>query len=160
MKPNISRERLYELMSYDAETGSFIRKKGRFVKADRQTGTARRANGYHVVNVDRKVYAVHRLAWFYVHGTWPKEIDHIDGDRANNRISNLRPATRTQNNANARLRKDNRSGHKGVCWDISRNKWMVRVGKKSIGRFDTKDEAVRVRNEMAANAYGEFHRPG
>ncbi len=158
IRKTLTLNRLKSLVVYDPSTGLFERRKGRYSKAQRQTAMAKRPSGYLVLSVDKKCYAAHRLAWFYVYGTWPDEIDHVDGDRANNRIANLRPATRTQNNVNSRLRKDNTSGFKGVSWDVGRGKWTVRVGKRSLGRFNTKEEAIAVRRVEAGKVFGEYLR--
>lgn len=154
----LTQERLKDLIDYNPETGQITRKAGKFTKQVRQTGLSKRTNGYLTLSVDKKLFAAHRLAWFYVYGTWPAEIDHIDGDRTNNRIANLRPATRSQNNANGKIRKDNTSGHKGVAWDASKRKWVVHVGKKQIGRFVSKEAAIKARLAAAERQFGEFHR--
>jgi len=89
-----------------------------------------------------------------VHGRWPTvEIDHIDGDRGNNHPDNLREATRQVNARNCALGKDNTSGAKGVFWSCG--KWRATILKKSIGRFDTFDEAVVARK--AAERLHGFH---
>jgi hypothetical protein len=82
--------------------------------------------------------------------------DHINRDVLDNRKSNLRNATPSENNYNTRpLWSNNTSGYKGICWDKSRNKWLVRVGTKQVGRYDTLDEAIQTRQgivpEVAMN---------
>jgi hypothetical protein len=88
------------------------------------------------------------------------EIDHRDRNGLNNTRTNLRPATRSQQNANQGIRCDNRSGYKGVNWDKARGKWRVRVAvngrDKTIGRFDDLEEAVRVRDDAARELHGDF----
>jgi hypothetical protein len=85
-------------------------------------------------------------------------VDHINGDKLDNRKSNLRLATRSQNLANGLPHKDSQSGVKGVDWSENRGKWRVRVGKTHIGRFDSIEDATRAYNEAAQNLYGEFAR--
>ena len=140
-------QRLKELYHYDANTGQFTRllAKGRW--RDR-VGSINL--GYLNIKIDHKHYKVHRLAWLYVHGEWPNDqIDHINGDRADNRISNLRAATRSQNKQNARkARSDSRSGLIGAMWDTKNNKWVSRImvdGKrKYLGLFDEAEQAHAV----------------
>ena len=87
-------------------------------------------------------------------------VDHIDGNGLNNIKSNLRPATRSQQNQNRRKREDTSSDYKGVCWDKSRGLWQVHIqvnGKyKSLGRFKSEIKAARIYNEAALKYFGEF----
>lgn len=90
------------------------------------------------------------------------DTDHIDGNGLNNRRSNLRYATKSQNMHNARKRKDNTSGFKGVCWHKSSGKWMARIrlgGKQHhIGSFSTVQAAHEAYSQMASRLHGEFAR--
>ena len=84
------------------------------------------------------------------------QTDHINRDVLDNRKTNLRNVTPSENNYNTRpLWSNNTSGHKGICWDKERNKWLVRVGTKQIGRYDTLEEAIQARKgivpEVAMN---------
>lgn len=96
-------ERLRCLLSYDQGTGLFtwLIDRGNGACAGQRAGTVDRNSGYVLVQIDGRQYRAHRLAWLYVHGRWPRPlIDHIDRNRANNRISNLREATSAINNSN------------------------------------------------------------
>lgn len=98
-------------------------------------------NGYLCVRVLGRLYTQHRLAWLYVHGKFPAgQIDHINGDRQDNRISNLRDVGTLTNNRNRLHNKNNTSGYRGVTFDKANNKWMaqITVDNKNIklGRFD------------------------
>tara|TARA_R110000765_G_scaffold45787_1_gene94617 strand:+ start:52 stop:537 length:486 start_codon:yes stop_codon:yes gene_type:complete len=89
------------------------------------------------------------------------DIDHIDGDRLNNRRSNLRICTRQQNGMNLKISKKNKSGVKGVSWHKDLNKWhaQIQCNKKiHLGYFDDFYEAVRVRQEAEEKYFGEFNR--
>lgn len=120
--------------------------------------------GYYQVGVGKKTYLVHRIAFLYVHGWLPETLDHVDGNRQNNRIENLRPATRAQNNRNARVRKDSVSGVKNVKWHKPLKKWLVslRIDNKPshIGVFEDLELANLVASEFRDKYHGEFARHG
>lgn len=104
----------------------------------------------------------HRVAWSLMHGgDEPDMIDHIDGNKLNNRISNLRAATRGDNLANSRLRADNTTGGKGIT-KRPRGTYVVRIahqGKRHhIGSFATIEEAAAARREAAIRLHGAFAR--
>ena len=94
----LTREFLVSLLHYDELTGVFTWRSNRpKVRAGDVAGT-RSSHDYWQISIRDKVYSAHRLAWFYVHGTWPSRvIDHIDGDRMNNRIDNLRDVSTKEN---------------------------------------------------------------
>lgn len=137
----ITQERLKELLDYDPKTGVFVRKvdiRGGAKTGDR-AGSLNKHLGYIQINVDGKKYFAHRLAWLYVYGCWPKDtIDHINRQRADNRIENLREATVQQQNFNV--------GAKGCHLHKPSKKWMAQImsnGKrKYLGYFDTETEAM------------------
>jgi len=89
------------------------------------------SRGYIVIKFQQKKIKAHRLAYLLKHGSMPLAIDHIDGNKENNRIQNLREATASENNKNSSLRKDNNSGIPGVTWDKANSKWRcyIRVDK-------------------------------
>ena len=120
------------------------------------------ASGYLRTKINNKIYFNHRIIFLYHHGYLPKCIDHIDGNPSNNKIENLREASRTQNNQNAKTRKDNTSGVKGVRWDKDAKKWRVRVwvnGKrKSLGYYDSLEQAELVATKARNKHHGEFAR--
>lgn len=149
----IKHERLVELFIYLRRSGDFIRRistgRNGCHKAGEYAGTIQN-HGYLVISIDKRRYMAHRLAWFYVNGTWPKgDLDHINGDKLDNRISNLREATRKQNMQNVRRHKHNTSGHKGVAWHPQRNKWRAYIFDSyrqiHLGLFDSKEAAFAAR---------------
>jgi hypothetical protein len=108
-------------------------------------------------------FQAHRLAWLYVYGEWPNgAIDHINRDPGDNRISNLRLATPTQNNANRARPACNTSGVKGVSWIGKSRKWQAQITvhgrQKYLGRFSEKDLAVQAYRKAASAYFGEFAR--
>lgn len=159
--------RLRELFDYDPETGAFVRRvtTAPNARAGDVAGTVNRA-GYVVFNVDRKVYYAHRLAWLYMMGAWPekgRDLDHINGDKADNRWSNLRLASRSQNNMNRSRKGSGTSGHRGVYRASPRadgKPWRAAIGRNgrqvSLGYFETFDEAVAARLKAERLHHGEF----
>jgi len=151
---SLSAERLRKLVHYDAETGEFTRKAMRFDR--RPFGTISRW-GYRVAWIDGSLFMVHRLAWLYVHGEWPAYIlDHINRNRVDNRIANLREADDVQSNVNRRARGGR--AHKGITWQHGRWQAQIRHGGKNLylGRFDTADEAAAVYAAKALEFHGKF----
>lgn len=164
IKDVVSLARVRELLSYDPATGDFHWILGPIHRRrdGRLAGVARK-DGYRSIAIDQKTYLAHRLAWFYVHGAWPKNlIDHVNMDRSDNRIANLREATYAENAQNATKRPTNTSGYKGVSWSFSKGKWTARIVSdmriRVLGYFDT-PEAAHAAYMKAANRYhGAFAR--
>lgn len=153
----LTAERLREVLRYEPETGVFIRvDDGRI--AGGKTGT-----GYRLISVFGKQYYAHRLAWLYIVGEFPSLcIDHINGDRMDNRFSNLRIAEHRQNCANARRSSANTSGLKGVSWSKAAGKWQANVKRDGVniylGLFKTREAAHAAYMDAAKQHFGEFAR--
>lgn len=116
------------------------------------------SEGYRIGAVLGKSIKAHRVLWLLSSGEWPNEdIDHINGDRSDNRLVNLRVVSRSENSKNQRIRSDNRSGVTGVSLRIRDGKWIARIhvdGKeKLIGKFDDLHNAIEAR-KSAERAYG------
>lgn len=123
--------------------------------------------GYCIISVKNKLFSAHRLAWTYVHGEIPDEmeVDHINGNPSDNRIENLRLATRLQNAANRKMHKNNLSGFKGVYLDSRRKnvkQWrasiVVQKKKHSLGIFSSPEDAHEAYKKAAEKYFGEFAR--
>lgn len=162
-KPN--RERIHELLTYDPVSGDFTRLvtlAGNARKGMR--AGCKNAIGYIRIGLDRKTYPAHVLAFVCMTGEWPlEEIDHINGDRADNRWSNLRKASRSQNSRNTTMLPNNTSGYKGVAWHKSANKWVSRISRsdgtaKHLGCFTDPVAAARAYDIAAIHEHGEFAR--
>lgn len=140
MLSNLNAEFVKTVLHYDQETGVFTwRLNVNRVKKGQNAGSFDN-HGYLKIKINGVGYKAHRLAWLISHGEWPKhEIDHIDRDRANNRLSNLREATRFENSLN----QDNRSntGLAGIRWVGYRVTIKAKGKKFWIGNFDTVEEA-------------------
>lgn len=163
---NISAAHVAERLAYDAETGVFTWKpnesgspqwNGRF--AGKATGSVDSDTGYVRIRLGSKLYYAHRLAWLLTTGDWPAgQIDHRNGVRTDNRLANLREATRAENAQNVALRKDNRAGATGVYLCRRSGRWVAEIcasGKRHrMGGFGTAEEARTA--YLAAKA--ELHR--
>lgn len=104
--------------------------------------------GYKYVSVNGKPLRQHRVAWYLMYGFLPKEIDHINRDKLDNRAVNLRACTRSTNTLNVGLRSDNTSGVKGVSFKKESGKWLVHYKGKHVGYYTTFEEAVEARHEL------------
>lgn len=157
-------DRICELLDYDPETGLFtwrvprlIGKGMRTLKPGSVAGTLRK--GYILIGIDGTQYSAHRIAWLITHGEWPAcDIDHINHDRKDNRIANLRTATRGQNLANSSPRTDNTNGTPGVWYWAARRKWKAFYQGRTLGYFVDRDDAVAAYKQAKETAYGKFGR--
>lgn len=154
-------ERLRELFSYDPVSGSVTRRitrNARNAKAGDVVGSPD-TGGYLQTRVDGKLERVHRIAFMLYHGWVPDEVDHHDHVRQNNRISNLRPATRVQNNGNRSMNTNNTSGYKGVTRNRTKGSWRAQItlgGKVTyLGSFATPKKAYERYCEAAVAHFGE-----
>ena len=158
-RPRLTRARLRELLHYNEETGEirWWKRAGKELCLGNVAGCVR-------IRILGRTYRAHQLAWLYMTGRWGRPmIDHRDGDPTNNRWSNLRRATASQNAANSRRPRDNSSGYKGVFLCRGSGRWRARVGKGGrkihLGTFDTPEAAHAAYVVAARKLYGEFARP-
>lgn len=119
-------------------------------------------HGYIHTKIDGQRYRNHQLIYLMHHGYIPKQIDHIDRNRTNNRIENLRACTQTENLYNTGVLNRSSTGVKGVNWHNASKKWMVRINVKKktlyLGIFDSFEEASVVATEARSKHHGEFAR--
>ena len=120
--------------------------------------------GYLRAKINDKTYSLHRLIFLMHHGYLPKLIDHIDGNKLNNKIENLRGATNVENLFNRKAQKNSKSGVKNVCWSKKRNKWVVQLHIdnkcKCFGSFDDLELAELVAQEARNKYHGSFANHG
>lgn len=140
---------LRQLFSYNPETGSLVwlRSTSRRVRVGDKAGSRRNSGEWLAVGLCGRKVPVHRVIWAIQTGEWPSSlIDHVDGNGANNTWSNLRLATRGENQQNRAVGRNNTSGFTGVFWDDDRQRWlsMIKVGGKvhRLGRFESKQDAA------------------
>ena len=173
MPIELDQDILRSLVHYDPESGVFTWLKreetDRFVKAwnARYAGkkvTSINGHGYIQISIKtggvKKRYEAHRLAWLYVYGYLPTQIDHKNRVKTNNWISNLREASTSLNCHNVSLTKRNASGVKGVNWHKASNKWIVRIARDGkvvyLGTYDDLEEAKNVYSSASISYAKEF----
>lgn len=173
----INRKIVEELLHYDPDNGIFIWKKrsgekyfcGAFSKRSENAWNKRFAgkiagsykDGYQQIIILGHQFRAHHIVWLLENGRWPKrEIDHINQNRSDNRICNLREVSHVENSKNQKMRSTNKSGQTGVSYLEDRNKWQAHItvsGKQlSLGLFEDFSKAVTARKK-AENKYG-FHK--
>ena len=161
---------LRNLLDYDSETGLLVWRSRQFNSdyetrrwntryAGKQAGTIG-GEGYLNVGVGGTVFPAHRLIWAIVHGAPPRgEIDHINHDRADNRIVNLRDVSKAENLVNQSLRRNNKSGVTGVDWDKREGKWRAQFSvngrRVRLGAYADKADAIAARK--AAEVRHGYH---
>lgn len=117
---------------------------------------SRDPRGYVVIRIKQQRFYAHRIIWSLISGNEVTlDVDHINGDRSDNRASNLRQCSNEDNSKNSKLNANNTSGICGVTWDKKNNKWKA-YGRSSgrmhnLGRFDTIEDAAKARKEFEAN---------
>lgn len=155
----VTQERLKQLLNYNAKTGDFYWLESRgTVKAGTKAGSLDRTSGYHRIRIDKRNYFSHRIAWIYSYGDIPSdmEIDHKDRNKLNNRLSNLRVVTASDNQKNVGLNKNNTSGLSGISF-YRNSRYRVTIGSNGVshylGTFLDYFEAVCAR-KAAENEYG------
>ena len=158
---------LHKLLEYNPDTGVFtwmVERGGRTARVGSPAGSTDK-RGYKSIRINRRIYYAHRLAWLYVTGENPSlQIDHINGNRSNNRMSNLREATSAENNYNVSIPERNTSGIKGVSWDKKSQKWRAQISVEGshlyLGLFRSIEDAAEVVREARCRLHGEFANHG
>jgi len=155
---NVTAQRLRDLLRYEPETGEFIwraHRKGRHSIEGKQAGFVNR-RGYRIFGIDGRPVQAHRAAWLYVHGEWPDMfIDHINGNRGDNRLENLRDVIRRTNQENLRIAKaNNKTGFLGVRLEQGLYRARIKAHGKTIhlGMFekpeDASDAYIKAKREL------------
>lgn len=164
---HLTAERLRELLDYNPVNGVFTWKdpcpQGR--RVGDVAGSPDCKDGYWKIGLDMRQYRSARLAWLYMTGEWPEGvIDHINGDPADDRFANLRPASQLDNRANSAVSSHNTSGFKGVNFHKRVGRWRATIQREKkhihIGYFDSAEEAHAAYMKKASELFGEFARTG
>ena len=150
----------YVLSAFDYQDGNLIRRTGRVNEIGQVAGCIHKGTGYIHVKIKAKAFKAHRLVFLYHHGYLPECVDHIDGDKTNNKIENLRAATKEENCRNQKIRSTNKSGYKGVKWVEHCKKWQVEVCKNykqlRFGMYEDLELAGLVAIEATELIHGRF----
>ena len=170
-------EELRKLLRYEPETGKlfWLQRPDSMFKSQRdarawntrysgkEAFTSCDSHGYHRGSILNHDFLAHRIIWVIETGNSPHdEIDHVNGNIKDNRISNLRQATRFENAKNTRIHYNNKSGCKGVYWNTMANKWHVQIVSNKIhhylGVFDNLKDAYKAYADASIKFHGEFSR--
>ena len=152
-------DKITDYLRYDPDTGKFYWAKARRkIRVGQEAGSPHN-KGYITIKFEGTAHLAHRLAFYFMNGEMPSlDVDHINGDRSDNRWSNLRQVSRQQNLFNKKTY--GATPYKGVCFDRSRSKYLASItinGKfKNLGRFDTPEEAHAVYCKVARELHGEY----
>jgi hypothetical protein len=155
---------LKETFEYNKETGDLIWKirKQKVVKGAIAGSIV--PEGYRVIQLNAKFYKAHRLVYLMHKGYLPKTLDHINGDRADNRIENLRAVSAGQNQHNRKLNSNNTSGYKGVAWDKENKNWTTYINLEGrrifLGYYSTPEEADKVVRKAREELHGAYANHG
>ncbi len=159
----ITQSELQDILNYDIETGIFTWK----IKPCKNIAVNTVAGGinnrnYVVIKIKNKTYLAHRLAWLYVYGEIPDFIDHINGNKSDNKIKNLRECSQQENCFNRKLAINNKCGVKGICFYNKTKKWKAQLNidgkRKHLGYFDNIEDAKEVLNNARIKHHKEFAR--
>lgn len=163
-KKKITPSELHMFLKYEPETGvlTWVPRTGKWSSrwnsryAGKQAGYMD-AHGYRAVKLLDRAYLAHRVAWAMTHGEWPECVDHLNGNRSDNRLANLRSVSRKMNQRNQKMHSTNTSGRTGVCWAKKSQKWIATIkvdGRQThLGYYENFDDAVIAR-EAAEQKYG------
>lgn len=157
----LTQEQLKEVLSFDHETGVFTWKTERIGRKQNAVAGTTRKDNYRTICINKKYYLAHRLAWLYFYGEWPKKmIDHIDRNKSNNQIKNLRDVSQSVNQCNVdKAQKNNKSTKLlGAYFNKKAGKFSssITIDKKSI--YLGLHQTAQLAHEAYMSAKKQFHK--
>ena len=159
MKPELTQELVRNLFEYK-DGFLYWKVKRQKIQIGKKAGSFNKSNEYYNIKINNKNYLTHRIIFLYHYSYLPKYIDHIDRNKLNNNIENLRPVTLSQNQWNKKPRKNTSSIYKGVSWQKTANKWKseIRINNKPqyLGLFINEIDAALAYNKKAIELFGEY----
>lgn len=159
----LSRDEAFAFFDYDPATGALRWRKSAGRAAAGSLAAKKSVRGYCIVALHGRDYRAHRLIWFMVYGQWPTMVDHVNGDKSDNRLANLRLATVSQNQSNTTKRPGKTSAFKGVHFVMDKG-WRAQIKHKRklrhLGYFDSEEAAHSAYVAEATKLFGEFANAG
>lgn len=161
---NLLQEELNSILAYDPLTGILTWKDNRSNMIQGSVAGSVNSAGYKTITINSKTFRVQRIIWIMMFGYIPNDffIDHVNGNKIDNRLENLRLATNSQNQQNRPAPKNNSSGYRGVTWHKQMNKWMARIShhgkRKNIGFFDSAEDAYKAYKNEAKKIFTHIDR--
>lgn len=148
-------------LEYLPETGNLYWKSIKRGKSNNIHAGEKTEHGYVRISLKGKRYYAHHIVWLFENGQWPTQLlDHINGNRSDNRIQNIREATHEENMRNRKISINNKSGVTGVCWITATKLWMASISlnakPKHLGHFKKLEDAIEARKSAEARFYKEF----
>lgn len=151
---------LADYINYNPQTGEFTWARASGKKRPGDPAGTRNLKGYCQIQVAGTLYLAHRLAWFLTHGVWPTQIDHINRDKMDNRLCNLRECSTAENQNNIPAQKNNATGVRYVTYDKRRDRYVVRITVRGAyaycEQFRTLEEAAKAARVASQRIHGEF----
>jgi hypothetical protein len=159
----LTADEVRRLLKYEPDTGTFYWGVDTWNTSVGDIAGSRQSRGYWHIKINRRLYMAHRLAWLFVTGEWPiGHVDHINGNRSDNRFANLRIATGSENAWNSSIRSNNACGYKGVHYKKAIKKFVAQIHVgwrvRHLGVFHTAVEAHSAYWKAAQEHFGEFAR--
>lgn len=162
---DVNKERILELFEVDLERGLLINRKSRGRAKKGKEAGYNNSEGYRVVRIDYEDYYTHRILWLLKHGTWPDQVDHVNGIKGDNRIENLREASNSDNSCNKPAPNTNTSGFKGVSFHPHSGLWFAYACKDKVrvsaGYHKTAEAAGEAAKKLRESLHKQFtnHEP-